>query len=44
MDTRLTYMNLNEENPTLNQLTQQEYNVIWKPTIRFLNKEPNTKV
>jgi hypothetical protein len=44
MDDRLTFMNLNMDNPNLNQLTQEEYNLIWKPIIRFLNKEPNSKV
>jgi hypothetical protein len=37
------FKNLNMEDPELNSLSTEEYSQVWKPAIRFLNKEPNSK-
>jgi hypothetical protein len=42
-DDRLMFKNLNMEDPELNSLSTEEYSQVWKPAIRFLNKEPNSK-
>jgi hypothetical protein len=41
-DPRLTFLNLNPYD--LNLLSQTEYDTVWKPIIRFINKKPNMKV
>ena len=38
-DTRLTFLNLKEENPELNVLDDSEFASIWKPKVIFVNME-----
>jgi hypothetical protein len=44
VDGRLTYTNLHQDDPALNQLSAKEYDMIWQPSIRFINKEPTIPV
>ena len=36
-------MNLNSHNPDANILSQAEYDGVWKPVIKYINKDPNNK-
>jgi hypothetical protein len=40
---RLAFLNLSPDNPDANILSQLEYDSVWKPVIKYINKDPSDK-